>query len=324
MATGTRELLRTSFALASLATRLTPKRRLRHAIGTLFNRGIRRSMQNRSGASRRDILLGAVAAGVTLPIGSVARAAVRRTAYHSTLVNGYTPSYPLGWADLADWKVAAGSTWNAGMDHSVQMSGRARKIRFEIRNTERDRPKGDEPKKRRSEIKGSNHVLPNDVPIWGAFSFIHHPWADPVGMAKLYGGVHGQIHIGSKFGGSPAVAFRRHKTGDFLITTRGQFNTANSKRYRAPLAFGKVHDIVYRVLLHPTAGELTVWLNGVEIVDIRRQSIGATTAECYWQLGAYYSGGITCPIVAEYANHVYPLAGDLSSRITRRPAWPVD
>lgn len=281
-------------------------------------------MQNGPEASRRDILLGAAAAGATLPLGSAAHASARSTAYYSTLVNGYTPPYPLGWADLSDWKVAAGSTWNAGMDHSVRISGRGQKIRFEIRNTKRDRPKGDEVQKRRSEVKGSHHLLPNGVPLWGGFSFIHHPWSDPAGMAMLYGGVHGQIHIGSKFGGSPAVAFRRHKSGDFLITTRGELNTANTKRYRAALTFAKAHDLVYRVLLHPTAGELAVWLNGAKVVDIRHQSIGAHTAECHWQLGAYYSGGITCPIVAEYANHVYPWADDLSPRLSRPPAWPVD
>lgn len=132
------------------------------------------------------------------------------------------------------------------------------------------------------------------------------------------------IHIGSTFGGSPAVAFRRRENGNLRITTRGEFNTSNTTRYDKPLSFGQVHDLVYRVVLDPKVGELTVWLDGVKIVDIRGQSIGASTAECHLQLGAYYAGGITCPVVAEYANHVYPSPTDLSARIGNLPVWPND
>lgn len=281
-------------------------------------------MKNEFEASRRDILMGAMAAGVALPMGSLSTSAFAQTVggtYNSTLVNGKTPYYPFAWSDKTNWKVGSGSTWNTGMDHSFRVNTARNKLRVEIRNTEKDKADGDKSGCRRSEIKGSVNLLGNSIEYWGAFSFIHHPWADPVGMAKLYGGVHGQLHMGD-FGGSPAVAFRRHKDGDFLVTTRGQYNTSNTKRYKAPLAWGKAHDIVYRVKFHPTAGELDVWLNGVKIVSLRNQSIGSSKAGYHWQMGVYYSGGITCPVVAEYANQVYPRPGSLSSRITSRPAWP--
>ena len=302
-------------------------------------------MQNKFGPSRREMLFGAVAAGVTLPKGTAAFAArtkktasaepllattaavttatTTNTAYYSTLVNGYTPYSKNSWADLTDWTVGAGSTWNSGMDHSVRMSSGKKSLRVELRNTEKDKADGDKTGCRRAELKGSDHKLPNGIPLWGAFSFIHHPWSDPAGMATKTGGVHGQLHMGP-FGGSPAVAFRRHKNGNFRVTTRGEFNTGGTVRYDKPLSFGVVHDIVYRAVMHPTGGELTVWLNGVKIVDIKGQPIGSNRADYHWNIGAYYSGGITCPVVAEYSSHVYPWPGDLSTRIANRPHWQTE
>jgi len=283
-------------------------------------------MKNEFEASRRDILMGAMAAGVALPMGALSKSAFAQTlggTYYSTLVNGKTPYYPLTFADKSNWKVGAGSTWNTGMDHSVRLSSQKKRLRVELRNTEKDKADGDQKGCRRAEMKGSVNLLYNSIEYWGAFSFIHHPWADPSGMAGLSGGVHGQLHMGD-FGGSPAVAFRRHKNGNFRVTTRGQYSTSSTVRYDKPLAFGAKHDLVYRVKFHPTAGELTVWLNGVKIVDIKGVSIGSNAAGYHWNLGAYYSRGITCPVIAEYANHILPWPGDLSARIANRPAWPTD
>ena len=283
-------------------------------------------MQNKLGASRREILLGAAGTAAALPFINPSELLAQtttlpKTTYYSTLVNGYTPKSNLTWAGQTGWRAAAGSTWNSGMDHCLRMSSQKKSLRVELRNTTKDNTDGDK-EGRRSELKGI-WKMQNGVPLWGAFSFIHHRWADPAGMAELYGGVYGQMHMGP-FGGSPAIAFRRHKGGDFMVTTRGEFNTSNTKRYKAPLAFDAVHDIVYRAVMHPTHGELTVWLNGVKIVDIKGQSIGSNLGDYIWHIGAYFSGGITCPIVAEFSNHVHPWQGDLSARITRRPAWPID
>jgi hypothetical protein len=141
-------------------------------------------------------------------------------------------------------------------------------------------------------------------------------------MARGWGGVHGQIHMG-KFGGSPAVAFRRTRDGRMLITTRGEFDDENRKRWMGPVSFGERHDLVYRVLLHPTDGELDVWLDGRQVVGVRQASIGSQVGGSYWCLGCYYSGGITCPVVAEFANHIFPSPGALETRIAAPPAWPV-
>jgi hypothetical protein len=280
-------------------------------------------MPNKFETSRRGILLGGATAAllpIVRPSALLAQTTPPKTTYYSSLVGGYTPKSDLTFAGQTGWRAAAGSTWNSGMDHSLRLSSQKKALRVELRDTPRDNTDGDEDG-RRSELKGI-WKLPNAAPLWGAFSFIHHRWADPAGMAELYGGVYGQIHMGP-FGGSPAVAFRRHKSGDFMVTTRGELNTSNTKRYKAPLAFGAVHDIVYRAVMHPTHGELTVWLNGLKIVDIKGESIGSSLADYIWHIGAYFSGGITCPIVAEFANHVYPWQGDLSARITRRPTWPI-
>ena len=217
-----------------------------------------------------------------------------------------------------------GSTWNRGMDHCLRLTDR--KARFEIRDTLDDRRAKDPPIKRRSELSGSlpgnRERLPNGVPLWGALSFIHHRWADPAGMATRTGGVHGQIHAGNTFGGSPALAFRRNNRGEFTVTTRGEYDPKSRVRYLDALSFDQAHDLVYNIVLHPTDGALAVWLDGRQIIDVRGQSIGTRHAESLWAVGCYYAGGATCPVVAEFANHRYPAQLNLSDRIRARPAWP--
>lgn len=242
--------------------------------------------------------------------------------YSSTLVNGFTPS-PVVWSGR-QWRTNMGSTWNSGMDHCLRVNGN--RARFELHNTPLDRSSGDpDPAKRRSEISGSLYgdptTLPNNVTLWGAMQFNHHSWSDPAGMALLTGGVHGQIHMGHGLGGSPALAFRRNSRGDLKITTRGEFDTSGTTRYEKPLSFDAVHDLVYRVNLHERGGALTVWLDGLKIVDVFGASIGSHYADSYWNVGCYYAGGVTCPVVAEYGNHVYPSPNDLSARIANAPVW---
>ncbi|MFC7536042.1 hypothetical protein ACFQPG_01515 [Sphingomonas sp. GCM10030256] len=238
--------------------------------------------------------------------------------YRSTLVNGLTPGH-VDWNDRR-WRCAMGSTWNPGMDHSLRLA--PNNARFEIREGELNRGPRDDPNKRRSEIRfPKSPRLPNGVPLWGAMSFVHHRWDDPAGMAANRGGVHGQLHIGSDFGGSPAVAFRRTRHGAFAITTRGERDGEGTRRHEGPLSFNQVHHLVYRVVLSPSDGALQVWLNGDALLDIRGVSIGSREAQCYWSLGCYYSGRVTCPIIAEYGDHFYPGPTDLSSRIRFRPDW---
>jgi hypothetical protein len=141
-------------------------------------------------------------------------------------------------------------------------------------------------------------------------------------MAARTGGVHGQIHIGRTFGGSPALAFRRNARGEFTVTTRGEHDPRSRLRYLNDLSFDQPHDLVYRIVLHPNDGELSVWLDGQQVVNVRGQSIGTRHADSYWAVGCYYAGGATCPVVAEFASHRYPAVLDLSDRILTRPVWP--
>ena len=273
--------------------------------------------------SRRDVVI----AGVGVPLVSLGAVLVGRhtlerpqtsSSYRSSLVAGHTPKQ-VDW-DGRRWSADMGSTWNAGMDHSFQHSDDM--ARFEIRPTQLDRAEQDKLETRRSELHCTRNRLPNGVPLWGAMSFNHHGWSDPAGMAKGWGGVHGQIHMG-KFGGSPALAFRRTRDGRFLVTTRGEFDDRSRKRWTAPLSFNEAHDLVYRVTLHPRAGQLDVWLDGQQLVSIANASIGSQLGGSYWCIGCYYSGGISCPVVAEYANHEFPAARDLSARISSSPKWPI-
>jgi hypothetical protein len=281
--------------------------------------------------SRRSFSLGGLASAVvplTVPAALVMSGSrlIGRSSggdafadYHPTLIDGLCPEY-LIWNERK-WRCAAGSTWHQGMDHSVRLT--TDKARFEIRDTPFDRPSLDPATKRRAELHFAKRPrLPNEVPLWGAMSFIHHRWQDPQGMARLTGGVHGQIHIGSSFGGSPAVAFRRHGNGNFRVTTRGEQDPGNNVRYDRPLAFDKVHDLLYRVVLSPDRGSLAVWLNRQKIVDVQNASIGSHHAECHWNFGCYYGEGISCPVIAEYANLAYPGPASLIQRSARTPLWP--
>ena len=276
--------------------------------------------------SRRDTCRLAVGAAV-FPLGYWAASSSasrfplsdrRLPQYHSTLVDGFTPGH-IDW-NGRKWRCAMGSTWNRGMDHCLRLA--PNRARLEIREGQLNRGPADGPDKRRSEIRfPKSPRLPNDVPLWGAMSFVHHHWDDPAGMAANWGGVHGQLHIGSNFGGSPAVAFRRSRRGAFAITTRGERDSDGTRRYERPLPFDAVHSLVYRVVLSPTNGALQVWLNGDSVLDLRSASIGSRDADCYWSLGCYYSGGISCPIVAEYGDHIYPGPADLRGRIRFKPDW---
>jgi hypothetical protein len=243
--------------------------------------------------------------------------------FRSSLRDGFTPS-PIVWADRS-WRVNAGSNRHRGMDHSVRISPDGTRIRFELRDTLRDNAKSDSRRVRRAELSGSLYGnptrLPNGESLWGAFSFNHHHWSDYAGMAELQGGVYGQIHIGSAFGGSPALAFRRTKQGRFRITTRGQYDREGSVRYGGDLSFNEAHDLVYRVTVHPRRGSLSVWIDGEQVVDESAISIGHENAESYWNLGIYFARGISNPIIADYANHVYPGPESLEERVARPLCW---
>lgn len=276
--------------------------------------------------SRREYCLFGLGAAVA-PLGvwtanssasRLLRADRRSAQYQSTLINGLTPGH-LEW-NGRKWRCAMGSTWNRGMDHSLRLA--PNRARFEIREGAQNRGPADDGNKRRSEIRyPKSPRLPNDIPLWGAMSFVHHQWEDPAGMAANWGGVHGQLHIGSDFGGSPAVAFRRTRRGAFAITTRGERDTDGTRRYEGPLPFDALHSLVYRVVLSAKEGALRVWLNGETLLDVRGASIGSRDAQCYWSVGCYYSGGISCPIIAEYGDHIYPGLADLSGRIRVKPDW---
>ena len=246
--------------------------------------------------------------------------------YVATLSPTYTPS-EISWAGRK-WRVNSGATYVTDMGHSVRVTPYRNRVRIELRNTSNDKTASDSSSVRRAELSGSLYGdptrLPNGQSLWGAFSSRHDAWADPAGMKALTGGVYGQIHIGSKFGGSPALAFRRKSDGRYRITTRGEFSTASTVRYEGVVPFGTVHDVVYNVVLHPTAGSLRVWINGVQVVNVANVSIGHSNAESYWNVGAYFSGGITSPVVTEVANHVYPAPTSLATRVTSRPAWPAN
>lgn len=243
--------------------------------------------------------------------------------YSTTLIKGFTPS-PI-WFAGRQWRVNAGSTWNRNLDYPVRISSNRASIRFEVRDSEASRSKADRPGKRRAELStslyGDPTRLPNGKMLWGAYSFNHIPWSDPDGMRDLWGGVYGQIHMGSKFGGSPAFAVRRKSDGRLWITTRGEQDPKGSDRYLRPLSFGQRHDLVYAITLDPEKGNLRVWIDGQQVVNVANVSIGSSHAQSYWAFGLYFAGGVTGPVVAEYSNMVPPGPTPLHARIDAPPAW---
>lgn len=224
------------------------------------------------------------------------------------------------------WRVNAGPVFAPHTAYAIQTDSDQTRIRFELRDSPNDRSPRDDSDTRRAELSGSlrgdRQRLPNGTMLWGAMQFRHHAWPDPAGMKALTGGVYGQIHMGSRFGGSPALAFRRNRDGLFVITTRGQYDPQGTTHFAEAVAFDVPHDLVYRVVLHPTSGSLSVWLDGKRIVAREGISIGHEHAESYWNFGLYFSGGIAGRVSAEYAGHVYPAPADLSARAANPVSWP--
>jgi hypothetical protein len=235
-------------------------------------------------------------------------------AYLPTLgSNGYTPA-TITW-NGQPYKCDMGSTWNLNMPHSCRVT--SDKVRFELHNTLQDRAVNDPSDKRRTEFHYKKFVLSNGIEYWGAYSFLDHSWADPLGMkAKTSGGAHFQMHMPS--GGSPAFAFRRYKDGSFGITTNPG---GNVKRLTLPLSFNGVHDLVYRCVCHPTTGQLDVWVDGKQILSYRGP-MGVSSNGYYACHGLYYAGGVTCNVVAEFANVVEPRTANLLGRVGVVPVWP--
>lgn len=238
---------------------------------------------------------------------------------------GPLPEAQTRWSERT-WRVNAGSVQHGDLAYAVQSDKSGDVVCFELRDSDRDRSPNDAPSVRRAELSGSLYSdkrrLANALPLWGAMSFRHHAWTDPDAMRQHTGGVYGQIHMGSQFGGSPALAFRRTRDGLFRITTRGQHDTGGTVRYEAPLSFDESHDLVYRLVLHPVRGSLAVWLDGKQIINIKDISIGHESAQSYWNLGLYFSGGIDGRVIAEYANHRYPSPAALAQRAARPEPWP--
>ena len=236
--------------------------------------------------------------------------------YQTSLVNGRTLD-PFLWQGR-QWRAYVRSD-DVSLDYPLRYT--RNKVRFELRPEDFSGTAATS----RSELGGSYSAyprLPNNVPLWGAMSFNHH-------CGNTTSGVHGQIHMGSTAGGSPALAFRRSSDGPnvFKVTTNSQSGsgtTGSVTRASLNVSCGAVHDLVYRVVLNPTAGSLTVWIDRAKVVDLPRIPIGHSNAEHYWNFGAYYSGGIKSTVVAEYANHVYPSTADLSARTVSGVAWPAD
>jgi hypothetical protein len=270
--------------------------------------------------SRRQCLSGSAALIASPALGQfrLLRPLGSAAGYQSTLVNGYTPQFPT-WQGLM-WSADMGSTWNKNMNYCWQAT--TQRSRFEVHNSPYDRAQDDDVYKRRSELHANKNPVPNNTSLWGAFSFIDQPWSDPLGMSKTTGGSLVQMH--GPDGGSPPIAFRRWGTGHFVVTTVGDLDSNNHKRYDAPLSFNTMHDLVYRCVLSPNAGQLDVWLDGKQIVSLKNQSIGFSKSGCYICMGPYFPSGVTCPVVVEYGNWARPGTASLSSRISHRPVWPTN
>ncbi len=245
--------------------------------------------------------------------------------YEAIVITGEAAAAETLWLGRR-WRVNAAPALDPRASHAIRTYSDRTRIRFELRDSDIDRAPRDSRGTRRAELSGSlrgdKRRLPNGVPLWGAMLFRHHAWPDPEGMKALTGGVYGQIHMGSDFGGSPALAFRRNRDGLFLITTRGQHDEAGTVHYARAVSFDAPHDLVYRVVLHPTEGSLSVWLDGARIVHRERISIGHANAQSYWNFGLYFSGGIAGTVTAEYAAHVYPAPEDLRDRAAQPLGWP--
>jgi hypothetical protein len=336
-----------------------------------------------------------------------------------------------------DWNVSGACTWVLNQGHPIQKSGGNERLRLEIHNNNLNNDDDDREYKRRVGINASEQKFTRGVGYWGALSFLHESWSDPEGMddPDLSGGLFIQMHSGPE-GGSPAIAFRRFRDGDLMITytywevdplftsrsiaslTRSgetvtvttsvahgfdagdrvaiagatpsgyngtwQMLTAsgstftfnceddtlttpasgtmtatvvkantNNKIYkdngidpdtsasintpRSQTPWDAGNDLVYYFEQHETTGVLKLWLNGDLIVDEDPLPLGASGGGTYLGVNAYFAEGITCPVVNQFANFVFPFSGGLAGsalpdsnsdgvpdRVSSPPAWPSD
>lgn len=219
--------------------------------------------------------------------------------------------------DGYSWSNDSGQPWNTQVPYAIGVA--PSKIRFEIHDTTNDRGQIDESYKRRAEVSSKLQFV-NNTTYWHAFSFTAH-WDCPTCQASLDGGTIMQMHWPS--GASPAFSFRIGPKGTFRITTRGD-NQGNTTRYNGPFTFDVVHDVVYKFKLNGTSGELVVWLDGKQVLNLQGVPVGSSVENGYsFRVGPYYGSGLNKNrVVQVYGNlAAFPSTADLSARISAPPAW---
>lgn len=189
-------------------------------------------------------------------------------------------------------------------------------MRFEVRSG--DKWASDGSGVNRSEMDGFPAEYPKGVTLWGAYSFAIEP-----GLPGSPDAYIGQLHQTTETGYSaldPPFAF--HLVGDTLkIDTRTDNGSPPSgnpsavTRYSFKPARGRWYNVVFKIKIDPAGtGLLSVWIDGVQVVNLTSIATGYNSVGNYWKFGVYRTAE-TVTFAIRYANMEFGTT-DLTARIT--------
>lgn len=182
----------------------------------------------------------------------------------------------------------------------------------------------------RCELNSTGHPL--DTVLWFAFSFkqtgtLPYTWTILNQMQQRPETLPGRTETIGK----PPSYEMRFEEGQFLIGTRGDPAAITTVQPTPVYHYaetwngtGQVFDMVARIKLHWTTGELQVWRNGVELCNETGLCFGYNdiqgVSKPSWKFGMYRDAD-EATAVAEFANIQPPTTTSQLSRVTAPPAW---
>lgn len=298
-----------------------------------------RDASNYANGTLRFLRIGSSVAHATMQAGwaeyttAAAASDARSPGYLYTLMNLASGLYPatLSFGGRTVY-VSGGGVSYPGLNYALRQSSSGGYIRGELRNTIFDRRPADLPNtRRRNELGDNDNKMARGQVYWMAASVRFLPFAKPASMlqtALLSGTI---LQIKGDDDGSASIGWRRTNDDNFAISTVGGTDPSQGTiRYNQPIAKNVWHDLVMRMVLHETAGELDLWLDQVPILNLT----GIPTAPTPFGDGSfakilpYFSGGLgsdpLSTVIVDYANMVWPQTTSLVSRTTVPPAFPAD
>jgi len=282
--------------------------------------------------SRRTLtrtLLAGLAA-VAAPPAFIAGAAAAMQRRFRSVVEGPTGLAPprIVWGGTRGL-VSGGATAVPGLEHALATSLDGRILSTEIRNTPNDRRSADRPVVRRSEISFSETRYRNGQEYWMAISVLPVQYSRENSLRRVAGAGGPFVQLHADDTGSPAFALRRTPEDRLRVTAVGGRQRGEGATYcDLGWTLDAPHHLVIRFNIDPRHGALTVWMDGVAIVNAQNIPLGlaAPGRGSFVKIGCYYPRGIgpdpEASVTNMFANYIPPQFSSLLALVAARPAWP--